>query len=158
QESDDYRTVRDWILAGTPFGEPGDPRVVAIRVEPHERRMAIQGNQQLRVTARYSDGREEGVTSSARVQSNNEGLATVDAEGQVKVGAMPGAVAIMAAYMGSVDLFRAVVPRPGAVSRSALVSSDPIDAAVLGRLQQLNIEPSKTCTDAEFLRRAYLDV
>jgi hypothetical protein len=159
-DSEDYRLVRDWITAGTPFGAPGDPRVVSIRVEPRERRMAMNATQQLRVTARYSDGREEDVTGRARFQSNNEGLAAVDADGQVKVGTMPGAVAIMAAYMGSVDLFRAIVPRPGAVSQpaAAFASNDPIDAAVLERLRQLNIEPSKTCTDAEFLRRTFLDV
>ena len=26
RESEDYRTILDWIAAGTPFGEPGDPR------------------------------------------------------------------------------------------------------------------------------------
>src|SRR5262249_25740095 len=35
-ESEDYRLIRDWIAAGTPVGAPGDPRVVAIRVEPRE--------------------------------------------------------------------------------------------------------------------------
>jgi hypothetical protein len=158
RESDEYRTLRDWIAAGMPFGAPGDPRVIAIRVEPRERRMAMQGAQRLRVTARYSDGREEDVTARARFQSNNEGLATVDGDGRVQVGAVPGAVAIMAAYMGSVDLFRAVVPRPGAATAPMPVAGDPIDTAALARLRQLNIEPSKTCTDAEFLRRAYLDV
>jgi hypothetical protein len=158
RESEDYRTVRDWIGAGTPFGEPGDPRVIAIRVEPHERRMTMKGSRQLRVTARYSDGREADVTAHAKFQSNNDGLATVDGDGLVTVREVPGAVAIMAAYMGSVDLFRAIVPRPGVATREASVTNDPIDAAVLRRLRQLNIEPSGICTDAEYLRRVYLDV
>jgi hypothetical protein len=158
RDSEDYRTVRDWIAAGTPFGEPGDPRVVAIRVEPHERRMTMKGTQQLRVTARYSDGREADVTAHAKFQSNNEGLATVDADGLITTGEVPGAVAVMAAYMGAVDVFRALVPRPGTVTQEAPVSNDPIDAAVLRRLRQVNIEPSGICTDAEYLRRVSLDV
>ena len=36
---------------------------------------------------------------------------------------------------------------------------DPIvDELVLAKLRSLNVIPSDVCTDAEFLRRAYLDV
>jgi hypothetical protein len=161
--SEDYRTIRDWIAAGTPFGEASDPRVVGIRVEPRERRLAMKESQQLRVTAVYSDGRENDVTGHARFQSNNDGLAVVDSDGLVTAGEAPGDVAIMAAYMGSVDVFRALVPRPGRMSEAAessasAVADNPIDAAVLAKLRKLNIEPSGPCNDATYLRRVYLDV
>jgi len=161
--TEDYRTIRDWIAAGTPFGEASDPRVVAIRVEPRERRLAMKESQQLRVTAVYSDGREDDVTGHARFQSNNDALAGVDADGLVTAGEAPGDVAIMAAYMGSVDVFQALVPRPGRLSQAAESSEpanagNPIDALVLAKLRKLNIEPSGPCTDAVYLRRVYLDV
>ena len=36
-------------------------------------------------------------------------------------------------------------------------SSGSIDACVLARLKELNLQPAETCTDEVFLRRAYLD-
>jgi hypothetical protein len=39
-----------------------------------------------------------------------------------------------------------------------LTAESKIDAAVLARLKALGIRPAKVCTDAVFLRRAYLDV
>src|SRR5262245_26237859 len=56
--SADFQTLRDWIAAGAPVGDPAAPRVTAMRVEPSERVMPMKGQQQLRVVARYSDGRE----------------------------------------------------------------------------------------------------
>ena len=165
QTSEDYRLVRDWIAAGAPFGSAGDPTVVSIRVEPRERRLEMTRGQQLRVTARYSDGREADVTAHARFQSNNEALAKVDGDGLVTAGRTAGDVAVMASYLDSVDLFRALIPRPGgsvaSVGAVAVVGGKPsesIDALVARKLRALNIEPSGPCTDEEFLRRVYLDV
>jgi hypothetical protein len=163
RDSEDYRTVRDWIAAGSPFGSAADPKVLSVRVEPRERRLAMAGGQQLRVTARYSDGRESDVTAHARFQSNNEALARVDPSGLVTSGDTPGDVAVMASYLDSVDVFRALIPRPGG---SATVPVEPpggeprdrIDALVARKLAALNIEPSGPCTDEEYLRRVYLDV
>ena len=76
----------------------------------------MAAGQQLRVIARYSDGREADVTAHARFQSNNEALATVDADGLVTAGETPGDVAVMAAYLDSVDVFRALIPRPAGPS------------------------------------------
>lgn len=164
-DSEDYRTVRDWIAAGTPFGSGDAPKVVSVRVEPRERRLAMSGGQQLRVTARYSDGREAEVTSHARFQSNNEALATVSPDGLVTAGGTPGDVAVMATYLDSVDVFRALIPRPGGsaagpgpVAVAGGTPPDRIDALVTRKLASLNIEPAGPCTDAEYLRRVYLDV
>jgi hypothetical protein len=165
QTSEDYRLVRDWIAAGAPLGSAADPRVVSIRVEPRERRLEMTRRQQLRVTASYSDGRVADVTAHARFQSNNEALAKVDADGLVSAGRTAGDVAVMASYLDAVDLFRALIPRPGgpvaAPGPVAAVGGKPfeaIDALVARKLRALNIEPSGPCTDAEFLRRIHLDV
>ena len=161
-DSEDYRTLRDWIAAGTPLGSAADPTVEAIRVEPRERRLAIKGSQQLRVTARYTDGREVDVTAHAKFQSNNDTVGKVDSAGLVSMGELAGDVAIMAAYLGEVDVFRAIVPRP-ALDRPSDESGNPepvnpIDLAVFRKLRKLNITPSGTCTDAEYLRRLFLDL
>jgi hypothetical protein len=159
RNSAEYQTIRDWIAAGLPYGNADDPKVTAVRVEPSERRLAMHGSQQLRVIARYSDGHEADVTAHARFQSNNDGLASVSANGLVGAGDVPGDAAVMASYMSAVDVFPAVVPRAEPIVKWP----DPpennfIDGLVYRKLRKLNVLPSETCDDADYLRRVYLDV
>jgi hypothetical protein len=157
--SHEYATIRDWIAAGTPFGKASDPRVVSIKVEPAERLLEMRGRQQLRVVARYSDGREADVTHHAKFQSNNDGLATVSETGLVRAGEAPGDVAIMASYMNAVDVLRALIPRAQRIENyPKLLENNFIDKLVFAKLKKLNILPSELADDADFLRRAYLDV
>src|SRR5207244_2247821 len=135
------------------------PRVVAIRVEPRERVLPMQGRQALRVTATFSDGREADVTCHAKFQTNNDALALVDPSGLVLTLDTPGDVAVMASYLGQVDTFRAIVPLPK--HRGPAAAREPrnfIDTLVDQKLAKLNIEPSDVCDEAGFIRRVYLDV
>jgi hypothetical protein len=155
----EFEALRQWIAAGAPFGDPAAPRVTTIRIEPRQRLMAMKEQQQLRVTARYTDGHEVDVTAHAKYQSNYESLAAVNADGLVTVGEVPGTVAVMASYLGHVDIFQVLVPRPEKIADSAKVAENNfIDTLVLGRLRQLNLEPSALAADAEYLRRVHLDI
>jgi hypothetical protein len=157
--SEDYETIRAWIAAGTPFGNATDPKVVSLRVEPSERVLAMDSSQRLRTIARYSDGHEADVTRYAKFQANNEGMATVTAEGLVRVGQTPGDVAIMAGYMNAVDTFRALIPRTERIAPyPAQTENNFIDRLVFAKLKKLHILPSESASDAEYLRRVYLDV
>src|SRR5262249_19002235 len=93
-DSREYAILRDWIAAGLPFGNETDPKVVSIQITPRERQLDMESQQQLRVIARYGDGREVDVTSLARYQSNRESVANVDETGLVTTGETPGQVAI----------------------------------------------------------------
>jgi hypothetical protein len=156
--SSDYETIRAWIAAGTPFGLPSDPTVTSIRVEPRERILAPRGRQQLRVVARYSDGREVDVTAHAKFQSNNDGLATVQPSGLVLAGEVPGEAAVMASFRNAVDTFRLVVPRTERIEHYPNVPENNfIDRLVFRKLRKLNILPSELADDSEYLRRVYLD-
>jgi hypothetical protein len=157
--SDEYEVIRGWIAAGTPMGDPKAPSVVSIRVEPKERLMSMKGTQQLRVIARFSDGREIDASAHARFQTNSEALASVNAEGVVSVGQTPGEVAVMASYANCVDTFRALVPRPDVIAKCpAFPANSFIDGHVINKLKKLNIAPSELCSDSDYLRRVYLDV
>ena len=99
------------------------------------------------------------VTSIVKYQSNSEGLASVDAAGVVRIGAVPGQVAVMATYMGAVDTFQALIPREQAIEDYPAVSeTNFIDGLVHTKLKKLNIIPSGHADDAEYLRRTYLDI
>lgn len=158
--SREYELLKQWIGAGLPFGEPDDPKVASIRLEPGERLLTPQSQQPLRVTARYTDGREEDVTALARFQSNNESVATVNETGLVKVGDVPGQAAVMAAYNGQVAVFMALVPQklPDAASSPAPTAFNFIDTLVNKKLDRLGIVAAETCDDATFLRRVTLDL
>ena len=159
RHSEFYQTLRDWVAAGVPFGSATDPQVVGVAVEPHEQSLTPRQQQPLRVVATYSDGRKVDVTRLAKFQSNNEGLATVDEAGLVTAGETPGDVAIMAAFMGQVDVFRALVPRPETIANyPTLTEFNFIDGHVDRKLKKLNILPSGPATDADFLRRVTLDI
>ena len=159
RNTSDYETVRAWIADGTPIGSADDPTVKSIRVEPSERVLAVRGRQQLRVVATWTDGRETDVTAHAKFQSNNDGLASVQANGLVLAGDVPGDAAIMANYLNAVDVFRVVVPRPEKIEHyPAIPENNFVDKLVFLKLRKLNILPSDRAGDAEFLRRVYLDV
>ncbi len=169
----EFQTLYDWIATGAPFGSPDDPRVVAIDVQPDEGQLATGSRQPLSVTATWSDGQQQDVTQLASFQSNNEGLATVDEQGLVTSGDAPGSVAVMATYLGHVDVFTAIIPRSESriaappvdvtVAGAATVSIPPTERAVIDtlvdrRLRTLNIPPSPPVDDATYLRRVFLDI
>src|SRR5205807_1007110 len=102
---------------------------------------------------------EKDVTRHARFQTNNEAVAVVTPEGVVKALDVPGEVAVMAAYLGEVGTFRAIVPRPTPLAAlRSLPRFNVIDELVDAKLAKLNVAASPVCDDAEFLRRVYLDL
>jgi hypothetical protein len=156
--SDAYETIRGWVAAGAPVGGAAEPVVERIRVEPAERVLDMHASQQLRIIARYTDGRDVDVTHNARFQTNNEGVAAVTADGRVRTADVPGEAAVMASFMNEVAVCRVLVPRAEAVAFPKLAINNFIDRLVDAKLQKLNIVPSGPADDAEYLRRTYLDV
>ena len=160
----EYARLRDWISAGMPFGSSSDPQISKIQVEPAERQMEMLQVQQLSVTATWSDGRKEDVTQLATFQTNYESLAMVDENGLVTAGANPGVVAVMATYLGQVDIFQAIIPRIEQLDAAAreqlnqnIASDNVIDRQVAAWLLKLNLAPSGPCDEPTFLRRVYVD-
>src|SRR5262249_25481570 len=79
--------------------------------------------------------------------------------GLVTAGDVPGEAAVMASYLGEVDVFRALVPRITHIaSYPALPENNFIDGLVYSKLRKLRVLPSEPCSDADFLRRAFLDI
>ncbi len=161
-DSSEYRTLLRWIEAGAPMGRPDGPRLAGISVFPTERVLLPAGEQQVRVTATYTDGSRRDVTASADFSSNADHVATVRPDGLIQGAGAPGEAAVMVRYMGGVAATRVVIPRPGRPAppeRYAwLRSGNALDRRVAAKLQQLGIEPSAPADDATFLRRVSLDL
>jgi hypothetical protein len=156
--SDEYKLIRRWIAAGTPFGKPDDPTVTRIRVCPDHRILTRQNKQQFAVYADYSDGTVEDVTRRAQYESNDKEVADVDGVGLVHTLGMSGEAAIMARYQGHVATFRATVPLGAKIPAYAFPHQTIVDDATHQKWQQLGLVPSAVCSDEQFIRRAALDI
>ncbi|HUQ69866.1 MAG TPA: DUF1549 domain-containing protein [Planctomycetaceae bacterium] len=153
-----FETVMAWLAAGAEPDPKDTPRPVSISVLPRDAVFATRGEeQQVVVLAQYSDGTDRDVTDLAVFLSNNEGAATVTADGLV-TGTGPGAAFIMARF----DQFTqgaSIIVRPGTDYRfPEIAANNEIDELVFARLRDLHVMPSELCTDEVFLRRAFIDL
>jgi hypothetical protein len=156
-----YETLRRWIADGLPRDPASTPNLERITVEPPERVLVNNAEQQLVVTAHYSDGSSADVTHLATFQSNESALASVNADGMVKTGPLPGEAAIMARFMERFAVCTIVLPMPQRISDDVyqrLPRNNFIDGLVYEKLRRLGLAPSEPAPDHTFLRRAYLDV
>lgn len=156
-DSDDYRMLVRWIAQGMPPGRSDAPTVTRVEVFPTERILALNGEQQLVVTAHYSDGSTEDVTRGALYEANDKDMASTDATGMVKTYNQPGEVAVMVRYQGKVAVFRATVPLGLAVDRLP-PSRTFVDELVFRQLRKVGLPPSEVADDTIFLRRVTLDL
>lgn len=156
-----YEVLQRWIVEGMPRHDRQTVLLERITVEPGERILASNAQQQLLVTAYYSDGSSRDVTHLTSFQSNESTIAAVSREGLVKAGPIPGEAAIMARFMEKFAVCNILIPQQGTVSAdlfAQLPRQNFIDGRVWDKLQRLGITPSEPAGDATFLRRVYLDV
>ncbi len=160
-DSEEYRTVLDWIGRGAPFGEQAEDEIAQLeRVEvfPKEAVLDKTGSHQLLVTAHLTNGRREDITDRVLYVSNNLQVVEVSPEGLVKVvGTGETAVMIRAAGHATSASF-GVIADPVSNYPDLPPARNFIDEHVFAKLRKFNIIPSNLCSDEEFLRRVCLDV
>ncbi len=152
-----YDLLSRWIRQGMPYGEPDDAGVVGIQVLPAHRLMSRNQEQQLLITATYSDGSSKDVTRLCQYESNQKELAEVSPSGLVRVGEQAGQSAVMVRFQDQVAVFRVTVPYGGRLTEGPPAESF-IDRWVLSKLRTLELPPSEPCDDATFLRRTSIDI
>ena len=155
----EYRVISGWIAQGAPPPSPKDPDVTGLEVYPAAATLKIGDEQQLVVRARYSDGRTEDVTQWVKYSSANEGVASVNDSGLVKMNGS-GEAAVTLYYSSRVLYSRLTAPFDNQIAADVYAKfprGNYIDDLVLDKLKKLNIAPSSLATDSTFIRRAYLD-
>ncbi len=158
-DSPEYQIVSGWIAQGMPAPQDSDARVVKIDVFPQEASLRPAAEQQLIVTATFTDGRKEDVTRWAKYDSGNEGVATVDNYGHVVMHSF-GEAPVTVWYQSKVTFARLRIPYPYKLAETVFKDAprhNYIDEDILSHLEVLHIPPSSLAGDAEFIRRAYLD-
>jgi len=158
-DSREARLLAGWIAAGTPWGEPAEPKLTGLEVLPRGRVLTRPGERQrLRVLARYSDGRSEDVSGWCVFSSGDDSVAQVDAQGVVTASGQ-GEAPILVRYAGLITA--AVVGAtngPPVADFPKIAAENPVDRYVYAKLRALRLRPAAPCSDAEFLRRASLDL
>jgi len=156
--SNDYEVLRDWAESGATF-DPRAPRVASIRILPEARSIPAPGmSQQVAVVATFTDGSERDVTAHAFVETSDTETTEIDERGLV-TGLRRGEAAILARYEGkyaSTQLF--VMGDRSAWEWIDVPEHNYVDTLVYAKLRAIKSLPSELCTDAEFVRRVYLDL
>jgi len=155
--SEGYETLVRWIGQGMPYADESDPELTGIEIEPERMTLEKNAQQQLSVTAKYSDGTSRDVTDLALYEANHEAMATASESGLVETSDIPGNVAVMVRYSGKVSVFSVSVPL-GAPVEGLPPANNFVDELVFANLKEIGVPPSPVCDDATFLRRVTLDV
>ena len=162
EDSIEYRRLLRWVVSGVPKGADDAVQVVRIEVHPKQRVMTEKSQQQLLVTAYYSDGTLRDVTHETLYSSNDETLAHVDARGRIATTMLAGEAAIVARYREQVASSRITVPLNKDLAVPTELAkwnrSHFIDRLVADKWEQLHLFPSAEADDTTFHRRVFLDV
>ncbi len=157
--SREHQLVRQWILEGTKFDDVAKGRAKSIEILPKESEMDLAGRtQQFLVIARYADGSTRDVTREAHFSVSNTEVTDVNPAGVVK-GLRRGEAALLVRYEGiyATALLTIMGDRSG-YQWTDVPENNFIDRHVNAKLRKMKILPSELTTDAEFMRRVYLDL
>jgi hypothetical protein len=158
RDSKSLEFLHDWIKEGAK-DDPGASVALKLEIFPDARVLTAPATtQQVAVLVHYADKTVRDITPICYYDSSNPTIAEVDADGYVRFKTR-GEVAIIAHYLNLVANIRLthLVEVPGFVAAN-VPQDNAIDRAVFQKLNKMRIQPSETCTDREFIRRAYLDV
>lgn len=155
-----YSILRDWIAGGSPADPADAARCVRLEVLPGTKRVLRleAGPQQVAAVAHFSDGTQRDVTHLVAYESSDMSVATVDQAGLVTP-TKRGETVILVRFLEHIEsvplMFIQQIPN---FVWNAPPTANYVDELVNDKLRQLQFVPSETCTDAEFLRRAHLDL
>ncbi|MCS6850081.1 MAG: DUF1549 and DUF1553 domain-containing protein, partial [Gemmataceae bacterium] len=151
--------LRAWLSEGLRDDPPDLPALRRLEIVPGSRVLHSPARwQQLAVMAHFADGSSRDVTRLCVFSSSDAAVANVSPSGLVEL-RHSGEIAILCRYLDELQSVRLTYlqPRPGFVWPNP-PEANYVDSHVFAKLKMLNISPSPLCTDAEFVRRAFLDV
>ena len=156
--SEDYNLMLEWLKRGAPYDAAGQARLRSLAVYPPNWRMVGVGSKvQLVAVGEYNDGSVRDLTKAVAFSSNIGAIASVNPGGLVTA-EQSGETAIMARTLGRAAAVHVLVVKDRPLKNyPAVAENNFIDKHVFAKLRTINVIPSALSTDAEFLRRVYLD-
>jgi hypothetical protein len=153
-----YELVRDWISQGVKLDLKA-PRVTKIDVLPVNPVVPLPGmKQQVTVMATYGDGSTRDVTREAFIESGNIEVLEANPTGVVTT-LRRGEAPILVRYEGNYAATTLVCmgDRSG-FAWEQRTAQNYVDQLVDKKLKAVKTNASELCSDAEFVRRVYLDL
>ena len=157
-DSNYYSILKTWVGAGVAL-DLDAARIANIEVYPKEVTLGLPGMQQQMVAiATFSDGTVRDVTHESFLSSSDTDIATVDEAGIVTA-VRRGELAVLVRYEGRYAAAPTFVmgDRTG-YAWGEVPEFNYIDTHVYEKLRKVKSLPSELATDAEFMRRVYLDL
>jgi Protein of unknown function (DUF1549)/Protein of unknown function (DUF1553)/Bacterial Ig-like domain (group 2) len=154
-----YHTLRTWIAEGAVDDTTTAAKLDGIEVLPDQAVLIAGGSTlPLMVRAHYADGSDRDVTDLALWSSNNEGTASIAADGTVTAHTT-GEACILARFGGNAVVSRCLV----LADREPFTWPDVpavnfVDHLVHQKLRRAHVLPAGLCSDAVFARRVFLDL
>ncbi len=158
--SDHHSLLLQWVTGGAPAPADTDPELVRLEVFPRSALLKPREAVRAIVRAVYANGTVEDVTRWAKFVSSEDQVAAVSEDGQITVAGY-GEAAVSVLFGTKVAALTVTAPYGNAVDAAAFVppvGASFVDVLVLKKLELLRIPPAGQSTDAEFVRRVYLDV
>jgi hypothetical protein len=159
KDSEDYRTILEWIRAGGKYEDPGADglKIESLEVYPAEAVLGVGTQHQVVVMARLANGRHEDVTGQVRFGSNNREIVKVSPEGLVEaVG--PGEIDVVISAAGTSARARIGVIENTIEEFPDIPRQNFIDEKIFAKLEKFHILPSPLSSDKVFMRRVCLDL
>ncbi len=153
-----YHTIRQWIAAGGKLNSQ-TPRVKSIEISPSNPVIELEGAwQQFRIVATFADGSKRDVTREAFIESGDAEVAKAGLNGLIQA-IRRGEAPVLARYEGAYAAATLTImgDRTG-FEWDEPEAYGPIDQLVAKKWERMRIQPSSVCSDAEFIRRVYLDL
>lgn len=159
KDSEYYNASLRWLQAGAPYDAGAIPTVDKVEIYPKGGVMDGKGTtQQVSVLAYYSDGTTRDVTTLSAFSSNNDNSATITKDGKITANNR-GEAFIMARFdTHTVGSHFVVLPKGLDFEWPNVPEYNYVDTLIHNKLKKLRVIPSEVCSDAEFLRRASLDI
>lgn len=155
-DSPGLETLQSWLAQGAPWQTRNAADLTSIEIVPKTITLKKGESRKLKVTAFFADGKMRDVSADALYHSSNDAVASAPV-GEIQATGC-GQAAIVANYRRRSAIVMVSVPQPLPSEFPQVPENNKIDRIVFSRLRELGIPPSSPCTDAEFLRRVYLDV
>ena len=159
KDSPEYQILRTWVAAGAPRDAASVPTLQGLEVTP-ARQVLVEPAREVKVNAVavFSDGSRRDVSRMAVYEQSAE-LAKVSPDGLVSRGERDGETTVIVRYLHLQQPVRlAFVPARPEFTWRAPPEVNYVDTHVFEKLKTMRLTPSAPAGDAEFVRRAYLDL
>jgi len=152
----DYESVIAWIKNGAPFKIDG--KIKPVSLDTPAKTLVLNAGESARPQFEVvmSDGSKKDVTGEALISFSKSGVAEVAADATIKA-LKPGITIVNASYMRRFVSLNLFVPSLKKPPKAEEQGGNEADKLINAKLELMGFAPSPLCTDAEFLKRAYLD-